>query len=366
MLRIIFSALLFVHGLIHLIGFYSEWKLGSSTLISGKTLLPLNSSLSHISGIVWLLTALSFTASGILYILKNDSFRIAAIIALILSQLLIVLYWHDARFGTITNVIILIVVAGHVTKAKFNNKIAQEVSAMFEAANKRSAHQETPRETLPPIVKRWLDVTKVTGNVPSKIFLTQTGTMRSKPSADWMSFSAAQYYTVDPPGFIWNSQINAGSLITIAGRDKFENGKGNMLIKPLYIYTMANTSGDEINQGTMLRFMGELIWFPEAAVMNYFQWEEIDSARAALCMTYNGVTARGTFTFHENGLVKSFSAQRFGDFDGEFRKETWEVKVIEHKEINAHLIGSNCEVTWKLKEGDFTWLTLEVTDISYQ
>ena len=105
--------------------------------------------------------------------------------------------------------------------------------------------------------------------------------MRSKSSADWMSFSAAQHYTINPPGFIWNSQIHAG-MMTIAGRDKFGNGKGNMLIKPFYIYTLADTSGPEMDQGTMLRYMGELMWFPEAAVMDYFHWEEIDSTSAAL------------------------------------------------------------------------------------
>jgi hypothetical protein len=364
--RIIFAALLFVHGFIHLIGFYSEWKLGPSPPMSGKTLFTLDSSAAHISGIIWLFTALTFTASGAMYILRNDSFWIPALGAIIISQLLIVFYWHDAKFGTIANVIILIVIIFYIARSNFNNRIDQEVSTMFDAVGKGSPHSQASRASLPPIVQRWLDATKVTEKVPSKIRLTQTGTMRSKPSAGWMNFSAVQYYTVDPPAFIWNSKINAGSMVTIAGRDKFGNGKGNMLIKPFYIYTLANATGEEIDQGTMLRFMGELIWFPEAAVMDYFHWEEVDSTSAALSMTYNGVRARGTFTFNENGLVKSFSAQRFGDFDGEFRKETWEVQVTEHKVINGHLIGSKCDVIWKLKEGDFTWLTLEVKDITYE
>src|SRR5688572_26914006 len=103
-----------------------------------------------------------------------------------------------------------------------------------------------------------------------------------------------------------------------------------MLIKPLYIYPLANSSGKEIDQGTMLRYMGELIWFPEAAKKEYFEWVQIDSVTAALRMSYKGVSAEGTFVFDEKGFVKRFSAQRFGDFDGKFRMETWEVKVIEY------------------------------------
>jgi hypothetical protein len=215
-------------------------------------------------------------------------------------------------------------------------------------------------------MQKWLAASKSTGVVPSVVHLVQEGSMRSTPTSDWMSFTATQNFTIDPPGFVWDSRINAGPMVTIAGRDKFENGHGNMLIKPLYIYTLANTSGPEIDHGTMLRYMAELIWFPEAAVMPYFQWEQVDSTSAAVTMKYDEVEAKGLFKFDENGLVKSFCADRFGDFNGEFRKEKWEVRIIEHSSINGHVIGTKCEVTWKLTEGDFTWLRLEVKDISYK
>ena len=366
MLRILFIALLFVHGLVHLTGFYSEWKLGSSSTLSGKTLFALNNNEARISGVIWLIAGLTWLTAGLLYFLKRDSFWIPAFVAIVISQILIIFYWHDAKFGTIANAIILVVVIISIARASFNKSVDRELSTMFEVSHKAAPSGQTSRASLPPIVAKWLEVTKSTNAIPSKVWLIQDGAMRSKPSAEWMSFSAAQHYTINPPGFIWNSQINAGPMITIAGRDKFENGRGNMLIKPLYIFSLANSSGQEIDQGTMLRYMGELIWFPEAAVMDYFHWEAIDSTSATLSMTYNGVSAKGTFTFDGNGQVKSFSAQRFGDFDGEFRKEEWQVKVTEHNMINGHLIGTKCEVTWKLKEGDFTWLMIDVKDISYE
>ena len=365
MARILFIALLFVHGLIHLIGFYSVWTLSSSSMLSGNTLFALNGLAPQISGVLWLIAGLTLIASAVSYFLRKDSFLYLALAAIVISQSLIVCYWQDAKFGTIANCIILIVIIINVARTIFNRSVDHELSTMFEAAHNGSGSGQTAKAALPPIVTKWLAISRSTDKVPSRIRLSQKGFMRSKPSADWMSFSASQYYTMDPPAFVWNSQINAG-MITIAGRDKFGNGKGNMLIKPFYIYNLANTSGPEMDQGTMLRYMGELMWFPEAAVMDYFHWEEIDSTSASLSMTYNGVTANGTFAFYKNGLVKSFTAQRFGNFDGEFRKETWEVWVNEHNVINGRLVGSKCKVTWKLKEGDFTWLMIDVKDISYE
>jgi len=365
MARLLFAALLIVHGLIHVIGFLKEWKMGPSTILSGKTLFPLTTGAAKFAGIIWLFTSLLWIVAMLGFVLKKDSFWIPALIALVLSQILVVIYWQDARYGTIANIIIFVAVLVNIARVSFEKRVNNEVSALLVL---RTSSREIRKESiafLPPVVKNWLEVTRSTSVVPSNVKLIQKGAMQSKPGADWMPFDATQYYTIEPPGFLWNARIKAPGCIIIAGRDKFEDGKGNMLIKALYIYTLANASGKEIDQGTMLRYMGELVWFPEAAIKEYYQWEQIDASTAALTMTYDGTTARGVFIFDEKGLVKSFSAKRFGDFDGEVRMETWEVKVTEYSEMNDHLIATKCEVTWKLKDGDFTWLKLEVRDIAY-
>ena len=366
MVRLLFTALLIVHGLIHLIGFSKEWKIGPTTLLSGKTLFPLSAGAAKFAGICWLITFLIWMITLACFTLKKDSFWIAALIAGVLSQLLIIIYWHDAKYGTIANVIVLVAVIINIARVSFDKRVGKELSSLLAARSTYSKELRNDSATsLPPVVEKWLNVTRSTSVIPSQVKLTQQGAMRSKPAADWMSFIARQHFTTDPPGFIWNARINAPGYVTIAGRDKFENGKGNMLIKPLYLFTLANSTGKEIDQGTMLRYMGELIWFPEAANKEYFEWAQIDSVTATLKMSFKGVSAEGTFVFDEKGFVRRFSAQRFGDFDGEFRMETWEVKVIEYTEMNDHLIASKCDVTWKLKDGDFTWLKLEIKDIAY-
>jgi hypothetical protein len=65
----------------------------------------------------------------------------------------------------------------------------------------------------------------------STVHLKQKGRMRNKPDAKWMDFEADQYFITSTPGFIWKASIDAGNFITIAGRDKYATGQGNMLIK---------------------------------------------------------------------------------------------------------------------------------------
>jgi len=366
MVRLLFSSLLAIHGLIHLMGFSKEWQLGPVSMLKNQTLLPLSHKMAKVTGTLWLLASLILILGACFYIVGKNSVWILALIGIGLSQVLIIIYWYDAKYGTIVNIIILLVVVVNIARVNFQKSVTAEITRILSASSSIQ-HEETLSsvETLPTVVQKWLRTSGSINIPPSHLKIIQKGEMRMKPDGSWIGFDATQFNTIDPPAFVWNSQVNAGALVTIAGRDKFEDGKGNMLIKPLFIYPLANSSGDEIDQGAMIRYMSEIAWYPEAAHARYFQWQELDSTHAQLTMTYGGLTASGIFSFDAAGLIKSFSAQRFGDFDGEFRKEVWEVIIKEHKEINNHLIPNKCEVKWKLKDGDFTWLRLEVMDIVY-
>ena len=188
--------------------------------------------------------------------------------------------------------------------------------------------------------------------------------MRQKPEGKWLPMEAEQYITANLPGFIWNGTMG-NSFITINGRDKYINGKGNMLIKVMSTIPIGNSSGEEIDQGAMMRFLAEVAWVPSAALNDYIHWTYINDTIARATMTNGNRTVSGTFYFDYEGDIVGFEGKRYGNFNGHFSLETWFVRMLEHKEFNGIRIGNKCEVTWKLKQGDFTWLQLEVTDISY-
>ena len=61
----------------------------------------------------------------------------------------------------------------------------------------------------------------------------------------------------------------------------------------------------------MLRYLGEIVWVPSAALSDYITWEEMDSTTARATMSYEGITASGIFKFDENGAFVSFEAGRY-------------------------------------------------------
>jgi hypothetical protein len=152
----------------------------------------------------------------------------------------------------------------------------------------------------------------------------------------------------------------------VTGRDRYYEGKGNMLIKLASVVTVADGKGDEINQGTLLRFLNEVMWFPSAVLNNYIYWEEIDNNSARATMNYGEVTASAVFYFDQNGALVNMTADRYADMgDGKFSLEKWATPITGYKRINNILIPYKGTGKWHFKNGDFEYIKLEITDIEY-
>jgi len=79
---------------------------------------------------------------------------------------------------------------------------------------------------LPQPIKNWLLNYRIIGK--QKIYavrLKQKGLIKTKTEeTTWMKTNAEQYFSIDPPAFVWKVNMNMMSL-PVNGRDKFINVK---------------------------------------------------------------------------------------------------------------------------------------------
>ncbi len=359
-MKYLFSFLLFVHGLIHLMGFANGF---------GFSKLPaLTKYISKLTGTLWLFAAMLFTATVIFYILKKENWPLFAVAAVVLSQLLVVWYWKDAKMGTAANFIILLVVIPALGEWQFNRMYKKEVQRLLSQPISSTIGTITNEQIrlLPTAVQKWLQASGVVGQPAiQRVYLQQRGEMKNKPDGKWIAFEAEQYFTTDPPSFSWKTKIRPSGFLFITGRDKYEQGKGHMLIKAYGLFTVADSKGSQTDQGAMVRYLAEICWFPAAALNEYIKWEAINDKTAKATMSYGGVTASGIFYFKTNGDVEKFEADRYYINNNRSSLEKWQVTCIDHKTMNGIRIPVKNNVTWKLKDGDFKWLELEITNIQF-
>ncbi len=329
----------------------------------------INVSISKIQGLIWFIAFLFFIVTGEALISKNPWWYWTAIAAVIISTVLIISVWKDAKFGTIPNVIIIMVVLFSLSSDIFNKKVENEISTIIKQADtsKISIITKEQLDDLPYPVAKWLKASGIIGKEKiNTVWLSQKARMKMKPEQkDWNDAVAEQYISAENPAFIWKVKMNMPPFIKITGRDKFVDGKGEMLIKMFSLLNIVNEKGEKMDEGSLQRFLGEIVWFPSAALSQYIIWEAIDSLSAKATMNYKGTSGSGTFYFNEQGNNVKFSALRYKSNEADAQRYEWIVTIKEHSIKNGIKIPTRLEATWMLENGNWTWLDLEIIDIRY-
>ena len=360
-MRITLIILIGIHGIIHLFGFFKAFGMSEFNAISQP--------ISKTYGIFWLLTFLLFAITIILIHVHSDYWWLSGFLAVIISQVLILNYWSDAKFGTIANLIILLATIIGYSSFNFKDKIKGERIALFENSQLKS--QETVTEKalidLPPIVQKWLINSGIIDKqLVSNVYLVQELQLKLKPEqTSWNNGTAEQYFTNQPPAFNWNINTKMNPILSVVGRDKFEDGKGEMIIKLLSLIPVANAkNGEKVNQATLQRYLAEIVWFPSASLSQYIKWESIDDYSARATMEYKGTKGSGEFHFDKNGKFEKFVTMRYQD-SNDTEPTEWTVTATKTAEKNGIKIPVECEASWELESGKWTWLKLKITDIQY-
>jgi hypothetical protein len=118
---------------------------------------------------------------------------------------------------------------------------------------------------LPEVVQRYLSYSRVVGKeIIRTVRLKQIGKFRQNAQQPWMNLDAEEYYSVNPPGFVWVGTMRKAGFPLVRARDRYRAGKGNMRLKLGTIFPIANATGEAMDQGSLTRYLSEMIWFPTA------------------------------------------------------------------------------------------------------
>jgi len=368
MIKIIIAVVIFLHGLIHLMGFAKNLNLAEVGELSGKTIVPLSETAVKVAGFIWLTACLFFAASAFGLLLGKQWWWGIGICGMILSQMLIILYWKDAWAGTIANVIILIAVILSAAYSNSQRMLSADIERFLSRADHSRAMVVTGEmlDELPLPVKNYLEKTGVIGKtIPATVRLIQSGRLRETKEKPWMEFRAEEYFTIDPPGFLWIGTVSKLSLPMMQVRDSYRDGKGGMQFRIGSIFKAGNLTGPEMDDATLMRYLNEMMWFPAAFLSDHIAFESIDSASAKISITCEDKTASAELIFDDEGQLVNFIAGRHRKIDDRFEIESWSTPIDTYSvKENLHLPLGGAGV-WLLDEGDLEYIQLQIEEIEY-
>ncbi len=272
------------------------------------------------------------------------------------------------RFLTISGGVLFLGSAGVVAGVRraFRNRIDGEIDDLFAAARPVSGGviEDVDLANLPVPVQDWLRASGVVGTaIPSIVRITQEGEFRLGADKSWMRLRATEYYTTDPPGFLWDASLRMFPLIDVTGRDRYTQGTGDIEMRIASLIPVASKSGGNLNSGALLRYLNETMWFPAALLLPNITWEAIDDTHARATLTDAGQSVSATFAFDDQDRLVTMTAERWND--AEQAMLPWSTPLSEWGTFAGLQIATAGTGVWDIGPDAYEYIRLRLTSVEY-
>jgi hypothetical protein len=156
-------------------------------------------------------------------------------------------------------------------------------------------------------------------------------------------------------------------FVPIRARDRYAHGQGNMLVKPLSLFTLADARGPELDVSALLRFIAEAPWFPTALVPGeHVRWEAIDADSARVVARDRANAVSGIFRFAPDGRIVEFETRdRFLSDGRSSVRRPWGGVYRGYDDVDGFRIPAEAEVRWLAPPDVFTYARFELSRVEY-
>lgn len=350
-MRIAFLILVLLHGLIHLLGFVKGFGL--------KEVKQLTLPISKATGIFWLLAFGLFALFALAQLLQSKHAWWLGFIAVLISQILIFMCWRDARFGTIPNIIVLIVAfvsfGAFLLKSEFEGNVKEDF--LSNNAASVSILEESDMQNLPEIVKKYLYYTKSVGQPKVRNFRSEfTGGIRGKEGDEFMQFQSVQYNFFTRPSRYFYMQAKQKGL-PATGLHQYEKETASFRIKVLNWFTVVNAQGDKLNQAETVTLLNDMILIaPPSIIDKRITWENVNDTTVKCYFNNNGLKVSAVVYFNSDGKLLNFISNDRYETDGvAYNNYPWETPVEEYIMMNGYYLPGKAKLIYRKPEGPFTY-----------
>jgi hypothetical protein len=190
----------------------------------------------------------------------------------------------------------------------------------------------------------------------SSVYLKHDGQFKTALDKEWINIEGEQYFTAEEPGFLWK-----GNTALFSVRDMYISGKGQIKVTLLNLFKIVDGEGPKYDQGELLRWLGESVWFPTNLLPSHkLKWTSIDENTAKLSFSYNDQLISYKVSFNAEGEITQLETRRYM---GEESLEIWVGRVSRYEKIAGMKIPMKIEAFWKLSDGEHCYARFNVQEI---
>ncbi|MFZ0159269.1 MAG: DUF6544 family protein [Kineosporiaceae bacterium] len=362
-----------LHGLIHL--------LGAAKGLGWAQVPVLKEPIGVAAGLGWFLAAALMLLTAVLVALRADRWWWAAAApAVLVSQVVIVSSWNDAKAGTLAN-LLLAAAAGYgfashgrpSLRARFHREAAAALDGLTQASNGSGVLvTDADLENLPSCVAGYLRRAGVVGHPRVSSFrATIHGRIRSDPAHAWMPFTGEQVNTYGsaPTRQFFIDASRSGLPVDVL--HVYSHGHASMQVRLCSLAPLVDAHGPDLDRAETVTVFNDLcVLAPAALIDPAVTWRACDEhrARAVFTLAGNAVTADLVFN-DDHELVDFLSDDRsMTSTDGKaFVPQRWSTPLDRYQDFDARHVAVDGQAHWHtpVPDGEFSYLDFHVDQIDY-
>jgi hypothetical protein len=358
MLKYFFAFIMLVHGLIHFMGFAKAFDYGNMKQLTMPISKPIGS--------LWMITAFLLVIATLLFLLKKEYWWTMALAGAILSQVLIIMSWKDAKFGTIANIVILMAAVFSLGSSLFENGWRKDVNANLRRSNLLATEvlSENDLVHLPQPVQSYLRYVGAVGKPKVKNMYVEMDIQMREKGKDFFKATSKQYNFFDEPSRLFFMKANMFGT-TVPGYHRYSNGKAVMDIRFAGLFAIVKKEGAVMDKTeTVTLFNDMCLMAPATLIDNRIKWEPMDSNSAKAVFTNHNISISAILYFNEQGQLI--------DFLSNDRTETNIMKTLPfttpvhgYTNINGFNLFENGDGVWGYPDGKFVYGQFKLKNIKY-
>jgi hypothetical protein len=207
-------------------------------------------------------------------------------------------------------------------------------------------------DTLPSVVRRWLDLAVPDGAPPARLArLEQRFEMNQKPGGAWLPGTAIHLASLTAPGFAWSASASFAPMVSARVYDALVDGEGFLEARAWGALPVVRASGPATTKGELQRWLAELPWTPLAVrQVPGLRWRDAGADTVRVEAGVGTVTVAVSLRFDpDNGLPVEATAEDRPRGTGQATSETrWRGAFTEPRDFRGYLLPARAEVSWFL------------------
>jgi hypothetical protein len=218
---------------------------------------------------------------------------------------------------------------------------------------------------LPEPAQRYLRYAGVVGRpMVDTVRVRQECRMRPAPGGTTFPIIAEQWYSVEPPGFIWDATVPVAGVPVVRGRDGYLEGRGMMTIKVASLFSVVDASGPEMDHASLVRHLSEMPWFPSAFLRERVTWEPIDASTVRVSISDGDLRASGILEIDVDGRLVEFRTERHAMVGTSFELRPWSAPTRAYGEFEGLRLPVGGAAVWTLPDGStHPYIEVTLTDV---